>query len=59
MPVVRISFIPSACSQVPAIVICLPEPRGLYVETFMNNFSFFLFMVFSLLAAALSTPSDI
>ncbi|RYQ95164.1 hypothetical protein Ahy_B08g090220 [Arachis hypogaea] len=53
----RISFIPSVCSQVPVIVICLPEPRGLSVETFTNNRRFF--MVFPLLTAALSTPPDI
>ncbi|KAL4294366.1 hypothetical protein AHAS_Ahas18G0220900 [Arachis hypogaea] len=52
-----ISFIPSVCSQVPVIVICLPEPRGLSVETFTNNRRFF--MVFPLLTAALSTPPDI
>ncbi|ESW22073.1 hypothetical protein PHAVU_005G124700, partial [Phaseolus vulgaris] len=34
MLTVRISFIPSVCSQVPVIVICLPELRGLSVETF-------------------------
>ncbi|CAI8585623.1 unnamed protein product [Vicia faba] len=42
---------------VPVIVICLPEPRGLSVETFTNNRRFL--MVFPLLAAALSTPPDI
>ncbi|KAI5384943.1 putative tatC-like protein ymf16 [Lathyrus oleraceus] len=42
---------------VPVIVICLPEPRGLYVETFTNNRRFL--MVFPLLTAALSTPPDI
>lgn len=57
MLTVRISFIPSVCSQVPVIVICLPEPRGLSVETFTNNRRFF--MVFPLLTAALSTPPDI
>ncbi|GAU48494.1 hypothetical protein TSUD_291790 [Trifolium subterraneum] len=42
---------------VPVIVICLPEPRGLSVETFTNNRRFL--MVFPLLTAALSTPPDI
>nr|YP_008080927.1 transport membrane protein [Butomus umbellatus]AFY16544.1 transport membrane protein [Butomus umbellatus] len=53
----RISFIPSVCSQVPVIVIRLPEPRGLSVETLTNNRRFL--MVFPLLTAALSTPPDI
>ncbi|KAK7393101.1 hypothetical protein VNO78_21555 [Psophocarpus tetragonolobus] len=57
MLTVRISFIPSVCSQVLVIVICLPEPRGLSVETFTNNRRFL--MVFPLLTAALSTPPDI
>ncbi|XP_049414742.1 uncharacterized tatC-like protein ymf16 [Solanum stenotomum] len=57
MLTVRISFIPSVCSQVPAIVIRLPEPRGLSVET-STNYRRFL-MVFLLLTAALSTPPDI
>jgi Sec-independent protein secretion pathway component TatC len=57
MLTVRISFIPSVCSQVPVIVIRLPEPRGLSVETFTNNRRFL--MVFPLLTAALSTPPDI
>lgn len=57
MLTVRISFIPSVCSQVPVIVIRLPEPRGLSVETFTNNRRFL--MVFSLFTAALSTPPDI
>ncbi|XP_019455112.1 PREDICTED: uncharacterized protein LOC109356236 [Lupinus angustifolius] len=57
MLTVRISFIPSVCSQVPVIFICLPEPRGLSVETFTNNRRFL--MVFPLLTAALSTPPDI
>lgn len=57
MLTVRISFILSVCSQVPVIVICLPELRGLSVETFTNNRRFL--MVFSLLTAALSTPPDI
>lgn len=55
MLTLRISFIPSVCSQVPVIVICLPEPRGLSVLT--NNRRFL--MVFPLLTAALSTPPDI
>ncbi|KAL5072122.1 hypothetical protein RYX36_023009 [Vicia faba] len=42
---------------VPVIVIRLPEPRGLSVETFTNNRRFL--MVFPLLTAALSTPPDI
>ncbi|KAL2247878.1 UNVERIFIED_CONTAM: putative tatC-like protein ymf16 [Sesamum indicum] len=54
---VRISFIPSVCSQVPVIVIRSLEPRGLSVETSTNNRRFF--MVFPLLTAALSTPPDI
>lgn len=53
----RILCIPSACSQVPVIVICLPEPKGLSVETSTNNRRFL--MVFPLLTAALSTPPDI
>nr|UHJ18901.1 Sec-independent protein translocase [Aragoa abietina] len=57
MLTVRISFIPSVCSQVPVIVICLLEPRGLSVETSTNNRRFL--MVFPLLTAALSTPPDI
>ena len=55
MLTVRISFIPSVCSQVPVIVIRLPERRGLSVVT--NNRRFL--MVFPLLTAALSTPPDI
>nr|CDM81518.1 unnamed protein product [Triticum aestivum] len=57
MLTVRIFFIPSVCSQVPVIVICLPEPRGLSVETFTRNRRFL--MVFPLFTAALSTPPDI
>ncbi|KAK6117475.1 hypothetical protein DH2020_048802 [Rehmannia glutinosa] len=57
MLTVRISFIPSVCSQVPVIVIRLLEPRGLSVETSTNNRRFL--MVFPLLTAALSTPPDI
>lgn len=57
MLTVRISFIPSVCSQVPVIVIRLPELRGLSVETFTNNRRFL--MVFPLITAALSTPPDI
>ncbi|KAH7511378.1 hypothetical protein FEM48_ZijujUnG0020500 [Ziziphus jujuba var. spinosa] len=57
MLTVRILFIPSVCSQVPVIVIRLPELKDLFVETFMNNHHFF--MVFLLLIAALSTTSDI
>lgn len=57
MLTVRISFIPSVCSQVPHIVIRLLEPRGLSVETSTSNRRFL--MVFPLLTAALSTPPDI
>ncbi|KAA0059749.1 transport membrane protein [Cucumis melo var. makuwa] len=57
MLTVRISFILSVCSQVPVIVIRLPELRGLSVETFTNNRRFL--MVFPLFTAALSTPPDI
>ncbi|XP_044973701.1 uncharacterized tatC-like protein ymf16 [Hordeum vulgare subsp. vulgare] len=57
MLTVRILFIPSVCSQVPVIVIYLPEPRGLSVETFTSNRRFL--MVFPLFTAALSTPLDI
>ena len=55
MLTVRILFIPSVCSQVPVIFICLP--RGLSVETSTRNRRFL--MVFPLLTAALSTPPDI
>lgn len=55
---VRISFIPSVCSQVPVILIRLPEPRReASVETFTSNRRFF--MVFPLITAALSTPPDL
>jgi Tat protein translocase TatC len=57
MLTVRILFISSVCSQVPVIVICLLELRGLSVETFTSNRRFL--MVFSLITAALSTPPDI
>jgi Tat protein translocase TatC len=57
MLTVRILFISSVCSQVPVIVICLLESRGLSVETFTSNRRFL--MVFSLFTAALSTPPDI
>ncbi|KAK7335116.1 hypothetical protein VNO80_26889 [Phaseolus coccineus] len=57
MLTVRISFILSVCSQVPVIVICLPEPRDLSVESFTNNRHFL--MVFPLLTTAFSTPLDI
>jgi len=57
MLTVRILFISSVCSQVPVIVICLLELRGLSVETSTNNRRFL--MVFSLFTAALSTPPDI
>nr|BCT43281.1 Sec-independent protein translocase protein [Musa coccinea] len=52
---VRILFIPSVCSQVPVIFICLP--RGFSVETSTSNRRFL--MVFPLITAALSTPPDI
>lgn len=55
MLTVRISFIPSVCSQVPVIVICLLESMGLSVAT--NNRRFLL--VFLLLTAAIFTPPDI
>ena len=57
MLTIRILFIPSVCSQVPVIVIRLPEPRGLSVETSTNNRRFLI--VFPLLTAALFTPPDI
>ncbi|KAI5017306.1 hypothetical protein ZWY2020_042194 [Hordeum vulgare] len=47
MLTIRILFIPSVCSQVRVIVICLPELRGLSMETFVSNHS------------ALSTSPDI
>ncbi|KAF6161902.1 hypothetical protein GIB67_000614 [Kingdonia uniflora] len=53
----RIFFIPSLCSQVPVIVIRLPEPKALKVPTFTNHRHFLI--LFPLLAAALSTPPDI
>nr|WOH22568.1 transport membrane protein [Gastrodia javanica] len=52
----RISFIPSVCSQVPVILIRLPEPR-VEASAFTSNRRFF--MVFPLITAALSTPPDI
>lgn len=52
---VRISFIPSVCSQVPVILIRLRREAS--VETFTSNRRFF--MVFPLITAALSTPPDI
>nr|YP_010881135.1 Sec-Y independent protein translocase component [Pallavicinia lyellii]WIA66637.1 Sec-Y independent protein translocase component [Pallavicinia lyellii] len=55
MLTVRISFISSICSQVPVLVICSLESRG--VETLIKNRRFF--MAFSLPAAALFTPPDI
>ncbi|CAL5183295.1 unnamed protein product [Lathyrus oleraceus] len=51
------SSLGSSQCLVPIIVIYLPEPMGLSVETFTNNLRFF--MVFLLLTAALSTPLDI
>uniref|UniRef100_K4BRQ3 Uncharacterized protein n=1 Tax=Solanum lycopersicum TaxID=4081 RepID=K4BRQ3_SOLLC len=38
---VRILFIPLVCSEVPIIVICLPEPRGLSVRNLHKLSSFF------------------
>nr|YP_009674836.1 Sec-Y independent protein translocase component [Fossombronia foveolata]QDE12810.1 Sec-Y independent protein translocase component [Fossombronia foveolata] len=55
MLTVRISFIPSICSQVPVLVICPLESRG--VKTLIKNRRFL--MVFSLPVAAFSTPPDI
>ncbi len=55
MLTVRILFISSICSQVPVLVICLLESRG--VKTLIKNRRFF--MVFSLFVAALFTPPDI
>nr|QXU75687.1 mttB [Hoya lithophytica] len=57
MLTVRILFIASVCSQVPVIVIRLPEPRGLSVERSTSNRRFL--MVFPFITAALSTPPDI
>nr|YP_008802485.1 Sec-independent protein translocase [Asclepias syriaca]AGZ63021.1 Sec-independent protein translocase [Asclepias syriaca] len=53
----RILFIASVCSQVPVIVICLLELRGLSVERLTSNRRFL--MVFSFIIAALFTPPDI
>nr|ASN73948.1 Sec-Y independent protein translocase component TatA [Aneura pinguis]WHW95637.1 Sec-Y independent protein translocase component TatA [Aneura pinguis]WHW95679.1 Sec-Y independent protein translocase component TatA [Aneura pinguis]WHW95721.1 Sec-Y independent protein translocase component TatA [Aneura pinguis]WHW95763.1 Sec-Y independent protein translocase component TatA [Aneura pinguis] len=55
MLTVRISFIPSICSQVPVLVICSLESRG--VKTLIKNRRFFV--VFSLFVAAFFTPPDI
>ena len=57
MSTVRISFIPSICSQVPVIVIRLPEPKGIPVKTSTENRRFF--MVSPLPTAAFFTPPDI
>nr|BAJ22094.1 Sec-independent protein translocase protein [Cycas taitungensis] len=57
MLTVRILFISSICSQVPVIVICLLELKGISVKTFTENRRFF--MVFSLFTAAFFTPPDI
>nr|WGH58902.1 MttB [Sapria himalayana] len=57
MLTVRLSFIPSVCSQVPVIVIRLPEYMGLSVETSTNNRR--CLIVLTLLTAALFTPPDI
>nr|ULQ69831.1 transport membrane protein [Prionium serratum] len=53
----RIFFIPSLSSQVPLMVISLPETRALSVETFTSNRRFL--MLLTLITAALSTPPDI
>nr|QIA60856.1 Sec-Y independent protein translocase component [Makinoa crispata] len=55
MLTVRIPFISSICSQVPVLVICSLESRG--VKTLIKNRRFL--MVFSLSVAAFSTPPDI
>nr|QIA60436.1 Sec-Y independent protein translocase component [Plagiochila subtropica] len=55
MLTVRILFISSICSQVPVLVICLLESRG--VKTLIKNRRFF--MVLSLFVAAFLTPPDI
>nr|AJP34454.1 transport membrane protein [Silene noctiflora] len=57
MLTLRISFIPSVCSQVPLIVIRLIELKELHVETLTKNRR--LLLVFPLLTAALSTPPDV
>ncbi|KAI4972752.1 hypothetical protein ZWY2020_003677 [Hordeum vulgare] len=57
MLIVHILFIPSVCSQVRVIVICLREPGGLSMETFTSNHRFL--MVFLLFTASLSTHPDI
>nr|AJP33434.1 Sec-independent protein translocase protein [Araucaria heterophylla]QJH91743.1 Sec-independent protein translocase [Araucaria heterophylla]QXE43717.1 Sec-independent protein translocase protein [Araucaria cunninghamii] len=57
MSTVRISFIPSICSQVPVIVIRLPEPKGISVKTSTKNRRFF--MVSPLPTAAFFAPPDI
>ncbi|KAE8803030.1 mttB [Hordeum vulgare] len=41
MLTICILFILSVCSHVPIIAICLPEPRGLSVETFTSIRHFF------------------
>uniref|UniRef100_A0A3Q7JAQ9 ATP synthase YMF19-like N-terminal domain-containing protein n=1 Tax=Solanum lycopersicum TaxID=4081 RepID=A0A3Q7JAQ9_SOLLC len=56
MLTVRISFIPSVCSQVPVIVIRLPEPRGLSVET-STNYRHFL-MVFPFVASIVQVREE-
>nr|ADT62131.1 SecY-independent transporter protein [Isoetes engelmannii] len=58
MLTVRILFLSSICSQVPVIVICLLESRGLSaVETLIKNRRFQ--MVFSLFISAFLAPPDI
>ncbi|XXG73048.1 hypothetical protein AAC387_Pa07g2029 [Persea americana] len=52
-----LKFIRTILTRVPVIVIRLPEPRGLSVETSTNNCHFL--MIFPLLTAALSTHPDI
>uniref|UniRef100_K4BZN5 Uncharacterized protein n=1 Tax=Solanum lycopersicum TaxID=4081 RepID=K4BZN5_SOLLC len=47
MLTVHILFIPSVCSHVPVIVISLPKPRGLSIETSTNYQHFLWFFCFS------------
>jgi Sec-independent protein secretion pathway component TatC len=56
MSTVRISFISSICSQVPVIVIRLPD-KGISVKTSTKNRRFF--MVSPLPTAAFFAPPDI
>nr|WRW54040.1 transport membrane protein [Mesembryanthemum crystallinum] len=57
MLTVRISFIPSICSQVPLIVICLLELRSLSLKTLTSNRRYLL--VIPLFTAAIASPPDI